>query len=137
MDLKNIIKMTSDTLSNVLSHILNCEKVGKQECIVRPVSNLIKNVLEIVKNHKYIGDFSAVDDGRGGYIKIKLLGKINNCCVIKPRFSVEKKEFEKFEKRFLLAKDFGILIISTSSGMMSHNEAKSKGLGGRLIAFVY
>ncbi|MEW6063186.1 MAG: 30S ribosomal protein S8 [Nanoarchaeota archaeon] len=127
----------TDPLANVLSHILNCEVKGKQECIARPVSNLIKDVLGIMKANGYVESFDIIDDGKGGIIKIKFSGKINKCGAIKPRFSVTLKEFEKFEKRYLPAKDFGILIISTSSGLLTHYEAKEKKVGGKLIAYVY
>jgi len=127
----------TDPLANVLSHILNCERRGKQECTVRHISNLIKDVLNLMKSNGYVGDINFVDDGKGGTINIKLLGKINECGIIKPRFSVTLKEFEKFEKRYLLAKDFGILIISTSSGLLTHYEAKEKRIGGKLVAYIY
>jgi len=48
-----------------------------------------------------------------------------------------KEEFEKFEKRYLPAKDFGFIVISTTKGLITLEEAREKGLGGRLIAFVY
>ncbi len=136
--LKNIHKMTTnDPLSNVLSHLFNCEKISRPECIVRPASKLIVNVLNIIKLQGYIGDFSIINNGRGGIIKINLLGNINKCGTIKPRFSFTLNELEKFEKRFLLSKDFGFLIVSTSKGLMTHIEAREKKLGGRLIAYVY
>ncbi|MDZ4226799.1 MAG: 30S ribosomal protein S8, partial [Candidatus Pacearchaeota archaeon] len=59
------------------------------------------------------------------------------CGVVKPRFPVKLDEFEKFEKRYLPAKNFGIIIVSTSNGIMTHIEAKEKKLGGRLIAYIY
>ena len=48
-----------------------------------------------------------------------------------------KDEFEKFEKRYLPAKNFGILIVTTPEGIMTHNEAKERGIGGRLLAYMY
>ncbi len=128
---------TNDPLSNVLSHLYNCEKVSRPECIVKPVSKLIVKVLEIIKNGGYIGDFNITKDGRGGLIKINLLGNVNKCGVIKPRFPFKLDELEKFEKRFLPSKDFGLLIVSTSKGLMTHVESREKNLGGRLIAYVY
>ena len=127
----------NDTLSNALSHILNCEKVGKQECIIKPSSKLIKNVLEIMNKNGYIGSMENIDNNKGGIIKINLLGKVNKCGSIKPRFSVKKDNIEKFERRYLPAKNFGILIISTEKGIMTHHETKEKNVGGRLIAYVY
>jgi len=127
----------NDTLSNALSAMLNAEKIGKSECIIKPISKVIKKVFGMMKDNGYIGDFREINDQRGNYMKVNLLGKINKTGVIKPRFSVTHDGFEKFEKRYLLAKDFGIIIVSTSKGMMTHLEAKKKGLGGSLISYCY
>jgi small subunit ribosomal protein S8 len=128
--------MRHDLLSDVLSAIKNGERVGKDETIV-PASKLAKNVLLILQKHKYIGDFEYIDDKRGGKFRIQLLGKINDCNAIRPRFFVKKDEYEKWEKRYLPAAGMGFLIVSTSSGVMIHIEAKEKGIGGTLLAYVY
>ena len=127
----------NDPLASTLSSILNAEKVGKKICVVKPASNVIKTVLQILKDNSYIGDFEVVKDNKGDLIKINLIGRINKIGVIKPRFSVEKDELEKFEKRFLPAKDFGLLIISTSKGIMTHYAVKEKNLGGVLLSYCY
>lgn len=127
----------NDPLAVTLSNIWNAEKIGKTECIAKPASKIIKNVLDLMKKNQYIKKYEVIDDNKGGIIKITLIGKINKCGVIKPRFAIKKTEFEKYEKRFLPAKDFGILIISTPKGIITHNEAKEKKTGGRLLAFVY
>jgi len=126
----------NDTLSNVLSHILNCEKKGKSICTVKG-SKLVKNCLEIMKNNDYIDDLNIKKTTQGEVIEIKLNGSINGCGVIKPRFPVKKENLEKYEKRFLPAKDFGIIIISTPKGLMTHIESFSKKIGGKLIAYCY
>ena len=104
---------------------------------IRPSSKIIKEVLGVMKNSNYIGNFEELQNGRGNSIKVNLIGNINKCGVVKPRYSVKKDQFEKFEKRYLLAKDMGILIISTPSGIMPHMEAKKKNIGGRLLAYCY
>ena len=126
----------NDSLSNALATIMNAERVGKRECLIRPSSGLIKKVLELMQTNGYIGGFTESKE-RKENITVSLLGQINKCNSIKPRFSVQNAEFEKFENRFLPAKDFGILIISTSKGLMTHNEAKKRKIGGKLIAFCY
>jgi len=68
---------------------------------------------------------------------LNLTGNINKCGAIKPRFPVTIMDYEKFERRYLPAKNFGILMVSTSKGIMTHEEAKKKGLGGVLIAYCY
>ncbi|MDF2957829.1 MAG: Ribosomal protein S8 [Candidatus Alkanophagales archaeon MCA70_species_1] len=127
----------NDPLADALSAIKNAERVGKKECIVKPASKLIGNVLKIMKEEGYIEEFEFIDDGKAGIFKVKLKGRINNCNAIKPRFPVKKDEFEKWERRFLPARDFGILIVTTSKGVMTHREAKEVGVGGSLLAFVY
>ncbi len=127
----------NDTLANALSTILNHEKIGKKECIIKPISKTIKVVLKLMKENGYIGDFEEIQDNKGNLIKIYLLNRINKCGAIKPRYSVKKGLYEKFEKRFLPAKDVGVIFVSTSQGIMSHQDSKKKGLGGRLISYCY
>ncbi len=127
----------NDPIANCLSHILNSEKTGKSTCILTPVSTLLISLLKILKDHKYIGDYETISEERGGNIKVHLLGNINSCCVVKPRFSFTKHNYERFEKRYLPAKDFGLFIVSTSQGVMTHKEALAKGIGGKLIAYCY
>jgi len=90
-----------------------------------------------MNDHQYVGSFEETADDKGGSLRISLLGNINKCGVIKPRFAVKNKEYEKWEKRYLPAKGFGILIISTPPGIMTHHQAKEKKLGGRLVAYCY
>ncbi len=78
-----------------------------------------------------------IDNGKSGQFKIKLLGKINKCGAIKPRFSVGGAEFIAWEKRFLPAAELGILLVSTSQGVITHKEAKKKNIGGKLLGYVY
>ena len=129
--------MLNDTLATALSAILNLEKIGKKECVIRPSSKIIKTVLKIMNENNYIGSFNEVVMQKGNMLKVNLLGNINKCGAIKPRYSVKKDGYEKFEKRYLPAKDFGIIFVSTPKGIMSHIEAKKKNMGGRLIAYCY
>ncbi len=126
----------NDPLSNMLSKILNAERTGKEEIIVKPYSKVIKEVLKVLQENNYVSSYEDVDDGRGGFLKVSI-ENINNCGVIKPRFAVKINGFERFEKRFLPAKDFGILIVSTSKGIVTHNQAKEAKTGGKLIAYCY
>ena len=127
----------NDPLSNALSKILNYEKVGKKTCIIFPASKLIKKALTLLQDQQYVGEFKEVQDSKGNYLILNLLGRINKCGAVKPRFSAKIKDYEKYEKRYLPARAFGIILVSTSQGLMSHPEAKKKKLGGRLIAFCY
>lgn len=126
-----------DTLANGLTSIMNNEMRNKQECVISPASKLLGRVLRVMQLSGYIGEFEFIDDGRSGKFKVQLLGRINKCGAIKPRFSVGTTQFETWEKRFLPSRDIGILVVSTSQGVVSHRKAKKKKIGGRLLAFIY
>jgi len=127
----------TDTLANGLTSIMNNEMRRKPECVISPASKLLGRVLRVMQLSGYIGEFEFVDDGRSGKFKVQLLGRLNKCGAVKPRFSVSADKFEVWEKRFLPSRDIGVLVVSTSQGVLSHREAKEKKIGGRLVAFIY
>lgn len=129
--------MANDPLADALNTIKTHEMSGKSDCALKPASGIIREVLLIFQRKGYIGDFEFVDDGTSGVFRVRLLGKINSCGVIKPRFAVKKTDWNKWEQRYIPSRDFGTLIVSTPKGIMTNAEAKDKGTGGRLIAFVY
>jgi len=130
-------KIMMDTLANGLTTVINNEMRNKRECIISPASKLLGRILRIIQLNGYIGEFEFIDDGRSGKFKVQLLGRINKCGAIRPRFSVKVDEFEEWEKKFLPSREVGILVVSTPRGLLSHKEAKEKRIGGKLLAFVY
>lgn len=127
----------NDPLAAVLSKIKNAERIGKKQETTSFNSKLIKNILDLLNELSFLGKVEEIETSQGKALKIELLGNINGLGVIKPRYSIKLADYEKFEKRFLPAKDFGVLIVSTHKGIMTHNEAKEKKLGGRLLIFCY
>jgi small subunit ribosomal protein S8 len=127
----------NDPLADCLSKILNAEKAAKKTCMIFPVSKLIKQVLITLKDNLFMGDIIEQENERGAFFNVHLIGAINNCGAVKPRFAVKLEDFEKFEKRYLPAKGFGFLVVSTPYGIMTNEQAKEKGIGGRLIAYCY
>ena len=126
-----------DPLADAMSNIYNSELVGKPEVVVAPASSLIERVLQVMQSRGYVGEFERIDDGKAGRFRIQLMGRTNKCGVIKPRYPVKRDGFEKYEKRFLPAFNYGILIVTTPNGVMTHEDAKKEGIGGRLLAYVY
>jgi len=129
--------MRHDPLNDAICVIKNAERTGKGECVLKPKTKILLSVLRILQERGYIGEFEVSDNMRGGCIRLRLVRQINACGVIKPRFPVKKDEFDKWEKRYLPSRGLGILVVSTPKGIMSHEEAKTKGIGGRLIAYAY
>ncbi len=124
--------MRHDLLADVMSIINNAEKEGKESCSV-PSSKLVEKIINVMQEKGYIGNVES----ENGRLKLELKGKINCSRALRPRFPVKTHEFEKWERRYLPAKGFGLIIVSTSEGVMSQKEAIEKNIGGRLLAFVY
>jgi len=124
--------MRHDILSDVLSEIKNGDKVGRDFVIVNKTA-LIKNVLAVMVKHGFIGN---VEETGKMQLKVSLLGKINAARSIRPRFSVRADGYNKYKARFLPASGVGIIIVSTSKGVVDHRDAEKK-IGGKLLAYIY
>ena len=129
-------KMKSDIISDALNMIMNAKKVEKREIQIEKTSKFLVNVLQMMKDQKYI-DFE-VEDGLQGkhYIKVKIL-KLNVCKSIKQRYSVTIERIDKYLRRYLPSRNFGTLVISTNKGLMTQEEAYKNNIGGSLIAYFY
>jgi len=127
----------NDPIADALVNLKNHENASKKECIIRPASKLLKEIFRIMQEKGYIGTYEFIDDGREGLFKVQLIGRINECRAIKPRYAVKKDGFEKFEKRYLPSYDVGTIIVTTPKGVITHKQAKEDNSGGRLLAYVY
>lgn len=124
--------MSQDVVSDALNQIMNAKRAGKSEVVIRINSKFLLEILNIMKKIGYI-DYEIKEK----VLAIKIKDSLNNCRAIKPRYNVKPEEIEKYVRRFLPSKNFGFILISTSKGLMSHNEAVEKKIGGSLIAYFY
>ena len=129
--------MQHDPLADALSKINNAARVGKYEVQVRPASRMLGKILSLMQTKGYIDVYEYLEDGKAGVYKIKISDRLNKCQVVKPRFSVRVDEIQKFEQRYLPARQFGMLIMTTPMGIMTHHEALEKNTGGKILAYVY
>ena len=125
-------KMSQDIVADVLNQIMNAKTAGKSTFkIDGRTSKLLVEVLRIMKQNEYISYKQ-----KSNSIEIELKD-LNKCRAIKPRSTFGKKNLNKYERRFLPARDFGILIVSTNKGLMTNKEAEEENIGGCLIAYVF
>ena len=126
-----------DNTADALINMKNCETIGKKTCVIKPASKLIGGILKIMQKEGYIGNFELIEDGKAGKYQVKLIGKINNCKAIKPRYAIKKDEIARWEQRYLPSRNLGTLVISTPKGLMTQKEAIKIGTGGKLVAYFY
>jgi ribosomal protein S8 len=127
-------------LANALTALYNNEVRRKKQAIIMPASKLIINVLRVLQKEGYIGEFEYIDDGRAGKITVQLLGRINKCGPITPRYPLTYKDLltlPDYVRKYLPSKEIGILIISTPKGVMAHKEALKERIGGVALGYVY
>ena len=111
--------MSQDIVADGLNKIMNTKRAGKKVVELKQHSRLLLSVLAIGKLRSYISSYKV----EGKKLSV-VTGKLNKCCAIKPRYMVSVGEIEKYQKRYLPAKNIGILIVSTSKGLMTHHTAE-------------
>jgi len=128
----------TDPIADALTIIRNGSMV-KKESVDMPASKIIKSILEILQKEEYIDTFKSIEDKKQGRLKVYLKyisGKpaiINIKRISRPglRIYVNKEEIP----RVLRGK--GLAIISTSSGLVTDNQARQQGIGGEVLMYIW
>jgi len=123
--------MSQDIVADALNQIMNAKRAGRPETKIKRSSKFLLSVLDLIKKLGYV-DYRIKDEEL--VIELK---NINECRAIKPRYHVAVEDIDRYVRRFLPARDFGFIIISTSKGLLTHDEAIEKNIGGSLIAYVF
>lgn len=125
--------MSQDIVADALNQIMNAKKAGKHSVTLIKHSKFLVSVLAIGKIKDYIKSYRV----EGREMVVELGHKLNFCKAVKPRYLVKANEIEKYMRRYLPARGMGFLLISTSEGLMTHQTAMEKNLGGSVIAYFY
>jgi len=126
--------MSHDVVADGLNMIRNARKARKESIKINRISNLLIEILKIMKQKGAIKKYKI--DGKDKSVDI-VLGDLTECKAIKPRFSVDTKQIDKYIRRYFPARNLGVMIISTNKGLMTHDEAQEENIGGCLIAYFY
>ncbi|XP_043830837.1 40S ribosomal protein S15a-like [Dromiciops gliroides] len=118
-----------DVLADALKSINDTEKRGKHQVFIRPRSKVIVRFLTVMMKYGYIGEFEIISDHRAGKIVVNLTGRLNKCGIISPRFDVQLKDLEMGQNNLLPSCQFGFIVLTTSAGIMDHEEARRKHTG--------
>ena len=127
----------SDTLADMITRIRNCQKAQKQE-IIAIFSSTNMRVCEVLKKEGFIEDYSQQGDIKKS-ISIKLK-YYNGKPLIQKIEKISKQGCRVYTSSTEIPKTIGGLgstILSTSKGVMTDNDARSKNLGGEILISVF
>ena len=129
----------TDPIADYLTRIRNAN-MAKHDSVEIPASNIKKSISEILKREGFIRDYEVTDDNKQGMIKVFLKFGPNGERVISGLKRISKPGLRNYVSAEDLPKvlnGLGIAIVSTSAGVITDEEARQKGVGGEVIAYVW
>ncbi|TDL30538.1 30S ribosomal protein S8 [Jeotgalibacillus sp. S-D1] len=129
----------TDPIADLLTRIRNANQVRHEKLEV-PASNIKKEIAEILKREGFIRDVEYIEDSKQGIIRIFLKYGTNNERVITGLKRISKpglRVYAKADEVPRVLNGLGIALVSTSNGVFTDKEARSKQVGGEVLAYVW
>ncbi len=126
--------MAHDVVADALNMMRNAKKAKKEIVKVKIISNLLIEILKIMKQKGAVKKYKI--DPKDKSLEITL-GDFTECKAIKPRFSCKNEQIETYRRRYLPSRNLGTVVLSTNKGLMTHEEAEEEKTGGSLVAYFY
>jgi small subunit ribosomal protein S8 len=131
--------MNSDTISDFLTRIRNAQQAGHRRVDI-PASKVKRAMAKILVDKGYISKYIDIDDNKQGVLRLFLKYDAYGQPVIKELKRISKPGLRKYRGSEELPRMYGglgIIIISTSKGLMTDKEAKKLNVGGEILCSVY
>ena len=129
----------TDPIADMLTRIRNANS-AKHDTVQIPASNIKKSIAQILVDEGYIKSFKVIEDGKQGIIEIALKYGPNKSQVITGLRRVSKpglRIYSNCEDMPKVQNGLGIVILSTSKGIMTDKDARKANVGGEVLAFVW
>ena len=129
----------TDSIADMLTRIRNANS-AKHDTVQIPASNIKKSIAQILVDEGYIKSFKVIEDGKQGIIEIALKYGPNKSQVITGLRRVSKpglRIYSNCEDMPKVQNGLGIVILSTSKGIMTDKEARKANVGGEVLAYIW
>ena len=126
----------TDPIADLLTRIRNASKAHKNAVDI-PASNIKREIVRILKENNYIKDVMELPDNKQGILRVYLLYSRNDVPVLKSIGRVSRpglrRYFDAEQVRQSTFNQRGMMVVSTSSGVMTNFDAAQKGIGGEVV----
>lgn len=133
------MSLTSDPIADFLTRIRNAGMVYHDKVEV-PGSNVKKALAELLKQEGFIKDYEYIEDNKQGILRLYLKYGPNRERVITGLKRISRPGLRVYAKKDQIPKvlgGLGVAVISTSKGIMPDRQARSEGLGGEVICYIW
>ena len=130
----------TDPIADYLTRLRNAIKASHR-IVEIPASNIKKEITKVLHDKGYIQNYKFEENGPQGTIKIAL--KFNPTTKLNVIVSLERvskpglRKYVKHDELPRVINGLGIAIVSTSKGVMTDKEARTEGIGGEVLCYVY
>ena len=131
--------MVNDSIADLLTRIRNAQ-TARHETVSVETSIMKRSIAQILLDEGYISSFEEVDNGKNKDIVITLKYVNKNQKVITGLKRISKpgrRIYASCEELPKVLNGLGIVIVSTSKGVMTDREARKLGIGGEVLAYVW
>lgn len=128
----------TDPIADFLTRIRNAVK-AKKKYVEIPSSGMKVRMAEILKNNKFINDYTVIEDNKQNIIRISLQ-YVDNMPSISGMRRISKPGLRQFVGKDSIPRvlnGLGIAIISTSKGLLTDKEARKLSEGGEIICHIW
>ncbi|MCR4410310.1 MAG: 30S ribosomal protein S8 [Candidatus Saccharicenans sp.] len=129
----------TDPIADMLTRIRNAVRAKKKEVNV-PSSRLKVEIARILKEEGYIKNYKVIEDNKQGVLNIVLKYTDDNQSVISGLRRVSKPGCRIYCTRDSIPRvldGLGVVIISTSRGLLTDKQCQEQGLGGEVLCEIW
>ena len=129
----------SDVIADLLTRVRNAS-TAKHATVDVPASNVKKAITQILTDEGYVKSFQVIEDGKQGIIRITLKYSDNKAPVISGLRRISKPGLRIYSSCADMPKvrgGLGVVIVSTSKGIMTDKKARELNVGGEILAYVW
>ena len=129
----------TDSIADMLTRIRNANS-AKHDTVQIPASNIKKSIAQILVDEGYIKSFKVLEDNKQGVIEIALKYGPGKTQVISGLRRVSRpglRSYSGVEDMPKVQNGLGIVILSTSQGIMTDKDARKANIGGEVLAYIW